>query len=152
MWNANLSVPIAASCFWRYCPKQKNRNSITRVLLTLSSVQFSLVQFSSVQDGIYALEKAHMHSTPSLGSFPKVAVEIVPMLVWDARFGCFICSVIIGDYHTLESGLAAIRTQTFHRWHVFVLVPYQLTTYYSSVLSQQHYLRKMGMTLLHVIV
>ena len=29
------------------------------------------VQFSSVQDGIYALGKAHMRSTPSLRSFPK---------------------------------------------------------------------------------
>ena len=39
------------------------------------------VQFSSVQDGIYALEKAHMHSTPSLRSVPKVAFETVPMFV-----------------------------------------------------------------------
>ena len=28
----------------------------------------------------------------------------------------------------------------------FVLIPYQFTTYYLSVLSQQHYLRIMGMT------
>ena len=42
----------------------------------------SLVQFSSVQDGIYALGKAHVHSTPSLRSFPNVALETVPMLVW----------------------------------------------------------------------
>ena len=39
------------------------------------------VQFSSVQDGIYALGKAHMRSTPSLSSFPKVAFETVPMFV-----------------------------------------------------------------------
>ena len=38
-------------------------------------------QFSSVQDGIYALGKARMCSTPSLGSFPSVAFETVPMLV-----------------------------------------------------------------------
>ena len=38
-------------------------------------------QFSSVQDGIYALRKAHMRSTPSLRSFPNVALETVPMLV-----------------------------------------------------------------------
>ena len=44
-----------------------------------SSFQFSLVQFSSVQDGIYiyALRKA-----PSLRSFPNVAFETVPMFVW----------------------------------------------------------------------
>ena len=40
------------------------------------------VQFSSVQDGIYALGKAHMRSTPSLRSFPNVAFETVPMFVW----------------------------------------------------------------------
>ena len=34
---------------------------------------------SSIQDGIYALEKAHMRSTPSLRSFPNVAFETVPM-------------------------------------------------------------------------
>ena len=39
------------------------------------------VQFCSVQDGIYALGKAHMRSTPSLRSFPNVAFETVPMFV-----------------------------------------------------------------------
>ena len=39
------------------------------------------VQFSSVQDGIYELGKAYMRSTPSLRSFPIVALETVPMLV-----------------------------------------------------------------------
>ena len=43
--------------------------------------QLSSVQFSSVQDGFYAIGKAHMRSTPSLGSFPDVALETVPMLV-----------------------------------------------------------------------
>ena len=38
--------------------------------------------FSSVQDGIYALGKAHMHRTPSLRSFPNIAFKTVPMLVW----------------------------------------------------------------------
>ena len=37
------------------------------------------VQVSSVQDGIYALGKAHMRSTPFLGSFPNVACETVSM-------------------------------------------------------------------------
>ena len=41
----------------------------------------SSVQFISVQDGIYALEKVHMRSTPSLRSFPKVACETVPVFV-----------------------------------------------------------------------
>ena len=39
------------------------------------------VQFSSVQDGIYALGKAHLRSTPSLRSFPNLAHETVPILV-----------------------------------------------------------------------
>ena len=38
-------------------------------------------KFSSVQDGIYALGKAHMRSTPSLRSSPNVAFETVPMFV-----------------------------------------------------------------------
>ena len=44
-------------------------------------VQFSSVQFSLVQDGIYALGKAHtiMRSTPSLKEFyPMFAFETVP--------------------------------------------------------------------------
>ena len=38
-------------------------------------------QFSSVQDGICALEKAHMLSNPSLRGFPIVAFETVPVFV-----------------------------------------------------------------------
>ena len=36
-----------------------------------------LIQFSSVQAGIYALGKAHMHPNPSLRSFPNVAFKTV---------------------------------------------------------------------------
>ena len=36
----------------------------------------------SVQDGIYALRKAHMRSTPSLRRFPNFALETVPVFVW----------------------------------------------------------------------
>ena len=35
----------------------------------------SSVQVSSVQDGIYALGKAHIRSTPSLRSFHNVALS-----------------------------------------------------------------------------
>ena len=38
--------------------------------------------FYSVQDGIYALEKVHMRSTPTLRSIPNVAFETVPMFAW----------------------------------------------------------------------
>ena len=43
--------------------------------------KMSVAWFSSVQDGIYALGKTHMRSTPTLTSFPNVAFETVPMLV-----------------------------------------------------------------------
>ena len=48
-----------------------------------SSVQFNSVQFSSVQYVMYAPGKTHiyMRSTPSLGSFPNVAFETVPMFL-----------------------------------------------------------------------
>ena len=39
-------------------------------------------KFSSVQDGIYTLAKAHMHSTPPLRSFPNIAFKTVPMSDW----------------------------------------------------------------------
>ena len=53
----------------------------------LTSSQCSLLQFervllSSVQDGIHALGKTHVHSVPSLRSFPNVAFETVPMFAW----------------------------------------------------------------------
>ena len=47
-----------------------------------SSVQFSSVRFKVVIAGSYALGKAHMRSTPSLRSVPKVALETVPKLFW----------------------------------------------------------------------
>ena len=37
------------------------------------------LQFSSVQDGIYALGKAHMRPIPSFRSFPNEAFETIPM-------------------------------------------------------------------------
>ena len=40
-----------------------------------------VVMFSAVQDGICALGKAHMRSTPSVRSFPNVAFETVSMFV-----------------------------------------------------------------------
>ena len=46
--------------------------------------------FSSVQDGIYALGKAHMRSTPSFRSFPNVPFETVPMFVWLKLFKLFL--------------------------------------------------------------
>ena len=39
-------------------------------------------KFSSVQNGIYALGKAHMRFAPFRRSFPNVALETVPVFVW----------------------------------------------------------------------
>ena len=50
--------------------------------VTFFSFKYRSVQFSSAQDGIYALGKAHMRSTPSLRNFPNVAFKAVPMFVW----------------------------------------------------------------------
>lgn len=38
-------------------------------------------EFSSVQDGIYMLRKVHMHSIPSLRSFPSIISEPIPVVV-----------------------------------------------------------------------
>ena len=45
-------------------------------LLYVQTSALSQHQFSSVQDGIYALRKAHMRSAPSLGSFLNVAASV----------------------------------------------------------------------------
>ena len=36
----------------------------------------------SVQDGIYLLRNAHVHSTLSVQSVPNIAYETVPMFIW----------------------------------------------------------------------
>ena len=52
-------------------------------VMYLSILRRCTVQFSSVQDGIYALGKAHnMCSTQFLRSFPNVAFEMVPVFIW----------------------------------------------------------------------
>ena len=43
--------------------------------------EFSRISFSSGQDDIYALRKAHVCSTPSLRSFPSVGFETVVRLI-----------------------------------------------------------------------
>ena len=57
----------------KYILKKKN-------ILFLTNKQKTDV-FCSVQDGIYALGKAHMRSTPSLRTFPNAAYETVPVIV-----------------------------------------------------------------------
>ena len=42
-----------------------------------SSQSLDDVSFSSIQDGIYVLRKAHVRSTPSLRGFPNVAFKTV---------------------------------------------------------------------------
>ena len=59
----------------RYIRARVGMQSDSTLHTTLTTVQFRIVQ-----DGIYALEKAHMRST-LIRSFPNVAFETVPMLV-----------------------------------------------------------------------
>ena len=54
---------------------------MAHLLFLLQAQPPSSVQFGSVQDGIRALGKVHMRSTPSLRSFPNVAFETVAMFV-----------------------------------------------------------------------
>ena len=49
-----------------------------RTRIDVMIVQFSSVQFCSVQDGIYAMGKADTRSTPSLRSFTNVTFGISP--------------------------------------------------------------------------
>ena len=52
------------------------------VCFALSIWNYALiVRFSSAQDGIYALGKAHMRSTTSLRNFPDVTFEMVLLFV-----------------------------------------------------------------------
>ena len=52
-------------------------------LKSFKEIYNSLIEeFSSVEDCIYALQKAHMRSVPSLRSFPNVAFETVPTFTW----------------------------------------------------------------------
>ena len=49
-------------------------NVLDRTSAEAAPVGCQSVQFSSIQCGIYALGKAHTRSTPSLRSFPNVAL------------------------------------------------------------------------------
>ena len=66
MYYLHICLSIYLSIYLSFC------------LSIYLSNYLSNYQFSSVQDGIYALGKAHMRSTPSLGSFLNVAFENSP--------------------------------------------------------------------------
>ena len=61
----------------KYRHKQTNTDTNKGNVLKENKYRHKQKRFSSVQDGIYALGKAHMFSIPSLRSFPNV-----PMFVW----------------------------------------------------------------------
>ena len=61
-----------------------SRSQLTFDAVSLKTKRKNVIsnaQFSSAQDGIYALRKAHMRSTTSLRSSPNVAFETGPMFV-----------------------------------------------------------------------
>ena len=61
-------------------------------------VQFSSVQFSSVQDGIYALGEAHMRFTPSVGNYRAYNPEL-PL----TRFRTYIIQTADSGHNEWES-------------------------------------------------
>ena len=66
-------------------PSKRQRRQLPAIDKDLDSVQrarFASVQFSSVQDGVYALGKAHMHLPLVSQKFPIVAFETVPVFIW----------------------------------------------------------------------
>ena len=76
--SATCSAWCTSSC--SFCRQQH-----TVSIATKGSIQTGIVQnfyFSSVQDCICALRKAHMRSTPSLRSFPSTVFKMVPRFVW----------------------------------------------------------------------
>ena len=62
----------------------KNISNLCQILggIVMAVTTLPTVQFSSVQDGIYALGKAYMSYIPSLSSFLNIAFEMVPMFIW----------------------------------------------------------------------
>ena len=60
--------------------------------IRVKEITEQIVQFSSVQDGIYGLGIAHMRSTPSVRRFPYFAFQMIPVFVWlhdDGRLSSF---------------------------------------------------------------
>ena len=99
---------------------QSSRN-IAMILAQSGTAAYSL---SSVQDGIYAIGKAHMRSIPSLRSFPNVAFETVPMFVWPSFQGrsssasSFHASLLraIGGMMSLALCLQVVSQASQHFW------------------------------------
>ena len=75
----SLSTPTGASLPTLHITTSDNTCACNS---TVQTIDTSSVHFSSVQDGICTLRKAHICSTPSLRSFPNVGFETVPMFIW----------------------------------------------------------------------
>ena len=68
-----------------YYSKVHEANAATLYNVSQAKHQVKSIQFSSAKDGIYALGKAHMRSTPSVRSLPNVALKranITVMVDW----------------------------------------------------------------------
>ena len=64
----------------KYTTKRTHTN-IKHKFMEDSPLSISLVKNNNKSNGIYALGKSHMRSTPSLRSFPNVAFETVPLCI-----------------------------------------------------------------------
>ena len=61
--------------------KEEERNVLSSPLVLVACHQLSSVQFSVVQDSVYALGKAHNYAPQPSLSLPNVAFETVPIFV-----------------------------------------------------------------------
>ena len=59
----------------------KNVSQFVAANLNVSWLKLVETEFSSIQDGVYALGKAHMRTTPFPRNFPNAALETVVMFV-----------------------------------------------------------------------
>jgi len=109
--------------------------------------------FSSVQDGIYALGKAHMRSTPSLRSFPNLAFETVPVFNWlTMALSCPFkedCPALIHIIHNgaADNGPAQERVVSNHNWSLVMglfQLDYQQNLQNWSVQCTRHHFPKMN--------
>ena len=80
------------------------------------------VQFSTVQDGINALGKAHMRSTPSLKSLPNFALETVRNQHLTRQTSLCVCVCVLKIYQ-----MECSFTRTLSRFLEKILVP-QITS------------------------
>ena len=80
--HAGLATGQSTTCWPQVSQLHAGHRSVFFPATVLVTTPNTLLQFSSVLDGISVLGKARIDSTPSLKSFPDIAFEIMPMFIW----------------------------------------------------------------------